>query len=150
MELPITRRRIDIASMIHRGNYELLKERFGIVLLQEASFLYDCGLYVLNSLNIPANDRTITRLHELRGQGDPQAGIVMYRDKGAQRIINHFGLYKDGKVVSKWNAGPLFEHDIADVPGVYGKVAEFKRIDTALPFFYEALQEKLFQMDMGY
>ena len=66
----------------------------------------------------------------------PQEGdIVIYylRDTEPLPVIKHTGIYQGkGKIKSKWSNGPIFLHDIWNVPYTYGKIVKFfKKLDSA-------------------
>lgn len=59
---------------------------------------------------------------------EPQEGnIIIYFMEGSDiPIIKHSGIYLgDGKVKSKWSKGPVFIHDVFNVPYSYGVVVKF-------------------------
>ncbi len=72
----------------------------------------------------------------LEGKGytkveQPQDGdIVMYRlakDTKSPSTVKHVGLFQGGKVMSKFNQGHIFRHDIDMVPNMFGKSVVFMR-----------------------
>jgi hypothetical protein len=56
-------------------------------------------------------------------QANAQNGdIVFYFSKGE---FTHAGLWCDGRVISKWGIGHLYEHQILEVPSSYGSEVRF-------------------------
>ena len=53
--------------------------------------------------------------------------IIYYlRDSKPLPIIKHTGIYLgNGKVRSKWACGPVFRHDVFNVPYSYGEIIKF-------------------------
>lgn len=51
--------------------------------------------------------------------------VVLYFNGGE---ISHAGKLKGGRVVSKWGAGCLWEHDASEVPARYGHEVRFYRL----------------------
>lgn len=106
---------------------------------------YRCTRYVFGnepwwvsekSLGLDFWDDTISFLQQKGYQvvtDEPQSGdVIMYRyEKRNQKIdptVLHVGIYQGGdKVVSKFNGGHIFEHDISMVPNMFGEEALFMR-----------------------
>lgn len=67
---------------------------------------------------------------------EPDEGdiIIYYLDESADRqIIKHTGIYLgEDKVRSKWANGPVFIHNVFNVPHSYGKIVKFFKETQAL------------------
>jgi len=124
MDVPVTPKREEISELFQKGQYAELQNKFGIKLIGEAGTL-SCDGYVLNSLNIVANEQTIKALLEAPRLKDPARGIILYSFK-ERKGIKHYGVFDDGMVTSKWERGnPVFRHRIEDIPAQYGDFVEF-------------------------
>lgn len=71
---------------------------------------------------------------KLKEATEPKRGdVILYIDETSRLpIIKHSGIYVgSGKVKSKWNTnGPVFEHDIFNIPFQYGNDIKFYRYDV--------------------
>ena len=124
MKVPITPEREEITELFSKGKYEEMEKKFGIILIERPSNL-DCGGYVLNKLNVVANEQTYKALWEAQRYDKSVRGIILYTFKGKKRIEQH-GIYDGDMVTSKWyREGPVFKHRIEDVPADFGDFAEF-------------------------
>ncbi len=64
----------------------------------------------------------------------PENGdIVVYVQSYAigEPAGKHYGIYANGRVTSKFNEGPVFEHDVFAVPSYYGNAVGFFRKEPA-------------------
>lgn len=63
----------------------------------------------------------------LKETNNPERGdIILYIEDIGTFHIKHSGIYiSDDKVWSKWSNGPVFEHDILNVPFSYGSKIKF-------------------------
>lgn len=138
MEIPITKKRKEIARLFLNKNYEGLR-KLGLKIIGNAKE-FDCGNYVLISFGFPANHNTLHNLRTLQKFDD--GDIVFYGiGKGERFDVKHYGIMKGGKVESKWEHGPVFLHDLLDVPDFFGSEVMFGK--------FSELQERMFASQFG-
>lgn len=122
MRIPITDRRKLIANLFLNRNYKALEELGLKIIGDEAK--YDCGNHVLRSFGFPGNDNTLHYLRTLTKEED--GDIVFYGvGSGVRFDVKHYGIMKNKKVESKWEHGPVFLHDLMDVPDYFGSEVMF-------------------------
>ena len=82
-------------------------------------------------------------LTEVQTTPAPVGTFVMYFDSDG--AFTHAGLAaSDGRVQSKWGTLGLFEHDVFDVPSIYGNgVRYFGKLpyEEAIELFYDFAEE---------
>ena len=85
----------------------------------------DCVGYALGSTNNLSGAVDCIFIHE----GNPVHGdIVLYRDEKTMEFT-HTGVYQaNGMVASKFGTGPIFLHNIDDVPTCCGDEVYFSRL----------------------
>ncbi len=135
MEVPFTKRREDISRLFGKSDYEGIVA-LGNIRLVSGPEAIDCGNHVLHELNIPASLETANVVWTAPNLDEPPRGrsIILYRLKGKPNVLQH-GFYdsRTRKVTSRWGPmRPVFEHDIWDVPIMYGNEAKFVEINDAL------------------
>lgn len=87
------------------------------------TFNKDCWYEVINV-------HKMINTGEIRPVDEPKENdiVVYYLDGSKIPIIKHTGRYlENGKVISKWANGPVFEHEILNVPFTYGETVKFFR-----------------------
>jgi len=124
---------------------------------------YNCYAYALNLVGLegyfqiasaPLNRRLIAdsefiqflldrnELVELENDINIEDGMIVYF---MEDNPSHAGKIQHGRVTSKWGDGLLFEHDLFDVPLVYGGIYRIYRgisADDALELFYDFSETK--------
>lgn len=122
MSVPINERRKLITKLFLNRDYEGL-EKLGLEKIGEGKG-YDCGNHVLNALNIP---QTANNLQLLRNLPNLDSGdLVFYGIGSGPRFdVKHYGIFRGNKVESKWEHGPVFLHDLFDVPDYFGTEVMF-------------------------
>ena len=116
MRIPINERRKLITKLFLDRNYEGL-EKLGLEKIGEGKG-YDCGNHVLNALNIPQSADNLQMLPNL--QKIESGDLVFYGvGNGIRFDVKHYGIIRGNKVESKWEHGPVFLHDLLDVPDYF-------------------------------
>ncbi len=148
MDIPITDRRKEISTLFEKKDREGL-ERLGLVVAGDEG-AYDCAAYVMKRLNMPGNEKTLGVLRRLPNLLSPPRGegIIFYgiHDR-SKYVVNHYGWYSKGKVISKWGHWLAFQHEIPDVPDWYGDSAVFRERDAEMML---TLQNALMGLDLDY
>jgi hypothetical protein len=138
MQIPINDRRKLITNLFLKRDYKGL-ENLGLKIVGDSAE-YDCGNYVLKSFGFPGNDNTLHYLRTLTKEDE--GDIVFYGvGKGNRFDVKHYGLIKGKKVESKWEHGPVFLHDLLDVPDYFGTEVMFGSVNE--------LRNKMFASQFG-
>ena len=149
--IPISERREAIDRLLEGGGtneaYDAIGELEGIETLETRDWRkdvdkYKCAWFVFKDDDWWAGRDDFdlrfwidTRCYlEERGYmkvDEPRDGdVVLYRYKGdlsESSWVKHFGIYYNGRVVSKFNDGHIFMHDLVTVPNSYGEGVIFMR-----------------------
>ena len=131
MELPETLWRRELTDLFHCQDWEKIESR-GIKKIYEASTEYDCIRYIIRRLGLIDGSGVIESLRSGEVITKPENWcLVLYHNSESIKTNKpvHHGLYEDGEVVSKWSYGPVYKHNIEDIPLDYGNIVEFRRID---------------------
>lgn len=122
MHIPITDRRKLIANLFLSRDYRAIN-KLGLKIVGDSAE-YDCGNYVLKYFGFPGNTNT---LHYLRTLAKENEGDIVFYGvgKGDRFDVKHYGIMKGKKIESKWEHGPVFLHDLLDVPDYFGTEVMF-------------------------
>lgn len=154
MDLPITAVRRELESLLHPApgqcalvDFDLV-ERAGLTIVErripavDLAHNYKCVWFVFRrmlqeprfTVNLFSNDIFDDPTAFLGGHGfipvhTPSEGDVLaYVSRGEiYTQAHHFGLFQQGKVLSKFGVGHIFKHDIPQVPVSYGEQVLFYR-----------------------
>ena len=145
MDIPSSYRRKLITDFFMKDDWDGL-QKLGLV-LKEGPGQLTCDGYVIKKLGYVSSSDTLYVVQNAVRLSDPPSGqsIILYRFKD-RRLVQHYGIFDRGKVVSKWEHGPVFEHGFADVPEHYGNWAEFIEVTAE---FRHRLQQAQFGRTMG-
>ena len=86
----------------------------------------ECIDLVLHMIGVKYNSKDLEkyadRFESLQTLDKPADNCAVIYYSGVpmlfQEVREHIGFFIDGKVISKWGSGPIFEHDISAVPYV--------------------------------
>lgn len=142
MELPLSQRRDDISVFFDKKDYDSLVA-LGFS-KHDSTGNFDCASYVLNCFGIPGRPEFLDVLSNLKKSdiplGIPKQVIFYYNLDSGKINFRHYGVYEKGKVFSKWGLGPVFIHDIEDVPYAYGHYACFGDLESAKIHIFQRMQ----------
>jgi len=122
MRIPINDRRKLITNLFLNRDYSEL-EKLGLKIIGDEA-QYDCGNYVLKSFGFPGNTDT---LHYLRTLAKENEGDIVFYGvgSGSRFDVKHYGILRNKQVESKWEHGPVFLHNLMDVPDYFGTEVMF-------------------------
>lgn len=122
MRIPTTDRRRFITNLFLNRDFKGL-ESLGLKLVGDSAE-FDCGNYVLKNFGFPGNTNT---LHYLRTLTKSDEGDIVFYGvgSGSRFDVKHYGIMRGKKVESKWEHGPVFLHDLVDVPDYFGTEVMF-------------------------
>jgi hypothetical protein len=118
----------------YAADYDPLKS-FGIRILRPDEVEYplkrngDCVVFTLHKLGLPVDDdkevsELVEKILKLPDSDEPMEDSIVVYCPTAWEFggASHIGLYRNGKVISKWGPGPIFEHGISATPYGMNKV----------------------------
>jgi len=150
MLLPQIPERKEIGDLFERGDYAGL-EKFGIRQVSGPA-PYDCLAYVVHKLNCVSTPDTLKIIQDAPVSEfiPAHSGIAYYgflfdtgklpdnvhvpdSIKGKRNLtVRHYGWYENKQVTSKWQHGPVFQHELWAVPHFFGGHVLFRENDSEL------------------
>jgi hypothetical protein len=122
IDFPATPRREEISKLFSRKDYDDLSV-LGIRIVEQPRGIYDCGNYLAQRLHLPMRPEIIALFRSLPEIDTMEHNaIVIY---WTRKNPTHYGLVEGKRIISKWEHGPVFEHDVLDVPTPFGDRATF-------------------------
>lgn len=113
--------------MQEKWDEDLSKELFG----NTRNFLFNKEYDLVKE---PTNEDVIAYGY---GEKSPEFELMEYE---VTKQAEHFGIWIDGKVISKWGPGPVFKHETNIIPTHYGDIVSFYRRKTPVKGLNERLE----------